>query len=436
MKDFFENIRTKWNIAVSPVFAREVRAFAGLEVFCVSVSVLTLLWLAVSVIMSFAGCGQGNAAQSFLGVLLSAAVGYLTNYLAIEMLFKPYEEDKKHLFSILTLGYWRQGLIPKNKHKIGVKTGEVVGGRLLNAEKIADELCSMAGGFLKKKDIISKFREYLRDALVKHEKQMVEYLAPRIEKEISGVSRSILTPEKIQDFVIENVMPFITKDSTRETIAGYVAGSLKERVPGLVEMIREELKIKAAEYIRTNWPIVSGAADAVAAGLVIFVDWDYVRSVIKEKVSGGEFCSMVKEEISKLGENLTLWLASPLGRARMEEFTADMHCAIEKYLHENLADMLFRLADGLAVSEELWHWLETEMLPSVRERIEEFIRCEGKDIILEKLDLENRISKEIDSLKMDEFHKVINDVAAENLGAIQVIGWILGLVIGLVQLIL
>lgn len=441
MKDFLENIRTKWNIAVSPFFAKEVRVFAGLEVFCVLMSSFTLLWLSVSVILSYLGCAQGKAAQSCMAVLLSAAVGYLTNYLAIEMLFKPYKKDKKHLFAVITFGYWKQGLISRNKHKIGLKAGEVVGEHLLNPETIADELCSMVSGFLKGEAVIYRFKEYLREGLKKHEKKMAEYLAPRIEKELASVSRSILTPEKIQNFIVENVMPFITKESVRESVAAYITGAVQQRVPGLVDMLKAELRKKAYEYLKEKTgriPLLSELinADMLASGLVVFVDWEYVRRVIKEKISGDEFSGMVKEEIAKIGDKLSSWLSSAEAEGRIAEFAAEIHIAIEKYLHENLADMLSRLADGLIGSEELWAWAEKEMLPAVREKIEELIRLEGKDLVLKKLDLNNRISKEIDRLEMDKFHAIINDVAAENLGAIQVIGWVLGLVIGLVQLIL
>ena len=74
------------------------------------------------------------------------------------------------------------------------------------------------------------------------------------------------------------------------------------------------------------------------------------------------------------------------------------------------------------------------MLPSVREKVEEIIRLEGKDMVLKKLNLPSRISAEIDKQDVGEFHGMINDLAAQHLGAIQVIGWILGGIIGLLQM--
>ena len=54
-----------------------------------------------------------------LPVLTAAAVGYLTNYLAIWMLFRPYEPKR--------LWHWRfQGVIPRHKEEIGRLLGEDV----------------------------------------------------------------------------------------------------------------------------------------------------------------------------------------------------------------------------------------------------------------------------------------------------------------------
>ena len=222
MRDFFSNIAEKFRLSVSSEKETEIRIFAGLEVFCICASVLSALWLLYAFIASRTGHPQSNAAQAWMSVFLSAAVGYLTNYLAIEMLFKPYKPDKRHLFSIITFTYWKQGLIPKNKHKIGTQLGQIVGERLLNPEKIADELCLMVSSFLRGEKVISKFKDYIREGLKKHKARMSEYLAPKIEVELISIVRREITADRIRSFVIENVMPFITKDSTRKVIARYI----------------------------------------------------------------------------------------------------------------------------------------------------------------------------------------------------------------------
>ena len=57
--------------------------------------------------------------------LLGAFVGYITNYLAIKLLFRP----KRRVLGI-------QGLLPKRKAEIAKRAGEVVNGYLVNREAI------------------------------------------------------------------------------------------------------------------------------------------------------------------------------------------------------------------------------------------------------------------------------------------------------------
>jgi uncharacterized membrane protein YheB (UPF0754 family) len=64
--------------------------------------------------------------------LLSGIVGYLTNYIAIKMLFRPY--TKKWY----TLGW--QGVIPKNRGKLAKEIGLMVGNKLISNESIKEAL--------------------------------------------------------------------------------------------------------------------------------------------------------------------------------------------------------------------------------------------------------------------------------------------------------
>ena len=75
------------------------------------------------------------------------------------------------------------------------------------------------------------------------------------------------------------------------------------------------------------------------------------------------------------------------------------------------------------------------MLPAAEPKIKEFIESQ-KDTIVQTLDIRNRISQAIDRQDVKEFHDMINSVAAEHLGAIQVLGFVLGAVIGAFQLLI
>ncbi|MGE5421735.1 MAG: DUF445 domain-containing protein [Ignavibacteriales bacterium] len=65
--------------------------------------------------------------------LISAFIGYLTNVLAIAMLFRPRKP-------VNILGYQLQGLIPKRQGEMAGKIGEIVERELLSVEELIDHV--------------------------------------------------------------------------------------------------------------------------------------------------------------------------------------------------------------------------------------------------------------------------------------------------------
>ena len=61
--------------------------------------------------------------------IISALIGWITNYLAVKMIFHPYKE-------VSILGFKVQGLLPKRKADLAVKIGETVEQELLSHEDI------------------------------------------------------------------------------------------------------------------------------------------------------------------------------------------------------------------------------------------------------------------------------------------------------------
>ena len=59
------------------------------------------------------------------------------------------------------------------------------------------------------------------------------------------------------------------------------------------------------------------------------------------------------------------------------------------------------------------------------------IRDIGTKAIVEKLDVEGRVKTAVDGMNMAEFHGMLNEIMAEHLGAIQVLGYLLGALAGL-----
>ena len=73
-----------------------------------------------------------------IGSLVGAIIGYITNWLAIKMLFKPHKEIRIGKFKV----HFTPGLIPKEKSRIAKSVGESIGAHLLTKETIIKSLCS------------------------------------------------------------------------------------------------------------------------------------------------------------------------------------------------------------------------------------------------------------------------------------------------------
>ena len=77
-----------------------------------------------------------------------------------------------------------------------------------------------------------------------------------------------------------------------------------------------------------------------------------------------------------------------------------------------------------------WRLLSERSEPVLRPRIEAIVRVVGRREIIARLNLSERVSQAIERQKVEEFHDMINAVASQHLGAIQVLGYILGGVVG------
>ena len=74
-------------------------------------------------------------AQFLLIPLVGALIGWLTNWIAVKMLFRPYEP-----VNIPLLNYKLQGVIPKRQDEIAKVVGQVVEEELLSIDDIIEHL--------------------------------------------------------------------------------------------------------------------------------------------------------------------------------------------------------------------------------------------------------------------------------------------------------
>lgn len=117
---------------------------------------------------------------------IGAWIGWITNYVAIKMLFRPYREINLGLFKI-------QGLLPKRKHEIGESIAEVIQAELVSLQEI---LKSLDGDKLEEKmnSVIDKIlEEKLQSEITKNFPMLAMFLSnDTLEKIKNIIKKSIL----------------------------------------------------------------------------------------------------------------------------------------------------------------------------------------------------------------------------------------------------
>ncbi|WP_297452888.1 DUF445 family protein [Persephonella sp.] len=157
---------------------------------------------------------MGEIVQFLIPSVLGAFIGYITNYLAIKMLFRPFEE--KRIFGVKIP--FTPGLIPKRRKEIAISLAKTIEEHLFTTEKL-HKLFEESGY----KERLQKRVEIVLDQLID------EILEDLVKSVKSGIS--------------------IGKFNIKTTI---VATALEKAIEKLSENLKEKLKDKLLEKASDN----------------------------------------------------------------------------------------------------------------------------------------------------------------------------------------
>ena len=173
-------------------------------------------------------------AEFLLMVGVGALIGWFTNYLAIRLLFRPYNEINLVIFKL-------QGLIPKRRHEIAVNIAEVIETELISIREIGDKLDTSSfeygdldefldrlvkekikaellekNPFLKmfmNDGILNKMRDYIKKLILDNKDELFQLLLKSIEKNVDLKGHII---EKMDNFSLREIENIIIKISKKE----------------------------------------------------------------------------------------------------------------------------------------------------------------------------------------------------------------------------
>lgn len=239
--------------------------------------------------------------EFLIGPLVGGLIGYITNSIAIKMLFRPlkpiYIAGKKLPFT--------PGLIPKERDRIARSVGQVVGKELINQETLKENLLSQEmyirverginEWFIKQKNSTHTVREVLYE--VAHPNTVDTY------------AESI--KDKVTEIAYEKVVDLQLGESLAETACTAIKGNLGALAMFINDSLIETAKVKLEQII---------------------------NDMIAEK---GE--ELIREVISKEGEHLLDTPVQNIANSLEEDLPKIKYILMKQYtnlIEKQLANML------------------------------------------------------------------------------------------------
>lgn len=192
-----------------------------------------------------------------VGAIIGAVIGYLTNWLAIKMLFRPHEE--KRIFGIKVP--FTPGLIPKEQKRIAASVGSAVGEYLLTEETIINNLRSnkvqehIRTSIKRKVNDICKSKRTINDSfsfiLKDNYKKIKEFLKIKIADTVEKELRKPEIKNKLLEISEEQFKRFLEKNPKQieEKLDIDITDTIKHKV---IETLKaEDTKSKLQEKVAT-----------------------------------------------------------------------------------------------------------------------------------------------------------------------------------------
>ena len=133
--------------------------------------------------------------QLLVMILISGAIGWITNWVAIKMLFRPHREINFGLFKI-------QGLIPKRRAEIGTGIAKIVQNELISVKDVISNI--------DREEFSKRLNKLIDEVLNKNLKRKVKekfpllqvFFTDKVAKDIGNAIKGIIMENKEKIFEI------------------------------------------------------------------------------------------------------------------------------------------------------------------------------------------------------------------------------------------
>lgn len=185
---------------------------------------------------------------------IGAGIGWITNYVAIKMLFRPYKEINLGLFKL-------QGLLPKRKHEIGENIAEVIQTELvslqeilksLDGSKLEEKMSEIIDGILEEKlqseitknfpmlamflsnDMLDKIKKIIKNSILEKRENIVFMFSNYLEKNVDF--KGIIV-KNVDSFSLEKLEEITYSLAKKEFKHIEVVGAILGAIIGFIQFI-------------------------------------------------------------------------------------------------------------------------------------------------------------------------------------------------------
>ena len=361
--------------------------------------------------------------------VVGAAIGAVTNHLAIKMLFRPHEAKY--------IGSWRvpftPGLIPKRRDELAKQLGITVIKHLLTPDIFKkkyfnDAMKSKANDFVVKqlnKNILQSDKtvhDWLKLAGIESVPSLVN---AKIDEQVDIQFNRILT--KLENETIRQIAPLDWQEKANSKVGDIVSYILQkgeeffqseEGKSTVKKLIDDFLSTKGTlgNMIQMFMGDSNSLVGKVQPEILKFLRAPGTKVMLE---------NIVQNEWEKLKDR-------PLAEM-MEGFDFDpLVVNMKAYLREQLA-----IEDRLNYSLNHYfpgasEWVETQMVPKITNFA--FVEAESKlEEVLRKMKLEEMVKEQVDSFPVARLEDIVLGISKREFKMITVLGGVLGGLIGIIQ---
>ncbi|MED3801371.1 DUF445 family protein [Lysinibacillus xylanilyticus] len=361
--------------------------------------------------------------------VIGAAIGGVTNHLAIKMLFRPHKA--------IYIKNWRvpftPGLIPKRRDELAKQLGLTVVNYLLTPETFRKKFFS--------KDIQEKVEQFVQtkveETIFTNDKTIQDWLS------LAGFSNMPATIEQKVEAIVEgqfeSVKNTLSTKSIRTLLSADIQNTIDAKIPVAVDHILE----KGEDYF------LSPEGELTIKAMID----DFLSS--KGSLGGmiNMFLGDSSSLMSKVQRELIKFLQKPGTSALLTKiFTQEFEKLKDRPAMDFLQDIRFEqilsnlqtyVKEQLAVEERLnypishyWpegnSWMKETVIPQAIEKA--FVKAEEKlEDVLERLNLQEIVREQVDSFPVEKLEELVLGISKREFKMITVLGAVLGGLIGIVQ---